>query len=38
MEVKKNRELCNERLKLEISEKLRKLDGLDKLLNSPPIT
>ncbi len=37
-EVKKNRELCNERLLIEINEKRKKLEQMEKLLTDPPIT
>jgi hypothetical protein len=38
MEVKKNRELCNERLQMEINEKRKKLEQTERLLSDPPIT
>lgn len=37
-EVKKNRELNNERLAIEINEKAKKLQNLEKLLSDPPVT
>ncbi|KRX08285.1 hypothetical protein PPERSA_01746 [Pseudocohnilembus persalinus] len=37
-EVKKNRELQNERLAIEINEKSKKLQNLEKLLSDPPVT
>jgi hypothetical protein len=37
-EVKKNRELCNERLAIEINEKRKKLEENEKLLSDAPIT
>ena len=37
-EVKKNREICNERLGIEINEKRKKLEQTQKLLSDPPIT
>lgn len=37
-EVKKNRELCNERFAVEIGEKRKKLEQSEKLLSDPPIT
>lgn len=37
-EVKKNREFKNERLGIEMNEKLKKLQNLEKLLGDPPVT
>lgn len=37
-EVKKNRDLCNERLAIEINEKRKKLELTEKLISDPPIT
>jgi intraflagellar transport protein 81 len=37
-EVKKNRDLCNERLRIEINDKKRKLDQIDQLLQEPPVS
>jgi len=36
--VKKNRELCRDRLGLELNEKRKKLDQLERILSEPPIT
>jgi len=36
-EVKKNRDLCNERLANEINEKKNKLDQIQQLLSEPPV-
>lgn len=37
-DVKKNRELCADRLAIEINEKRKKLENTEKLLQDPPIT
>ena len=37
-EVKKNREIVNERMTVEYNERLKKLQQTEKLLSEPPIT
>lgn len=37
-EVKKNRELCRDRLGLELNEKRKKLEQLERILAEPPVT
>lgn len=37
-EVKKNREIVNERMTVEFNERLKKLQHTEKLLSEPPIT
>jgi intraflagellar transport protein 81 len=37
-EVKKNRDLCNERLGFEINEKRKKLEQIEQLLSEPPVS
>jgi intraflagellar transport protein 81 len=38
LEVKKNRDLCNERLAIEIMEKRKKLDQVEHMLAEPPVS
>jgi len=38
LEVKKNRDLCNERLAIEIMEKRKKLEQVEHLLAEPPVS
>lgn len=37
-EVKKNREFCNERIGRELTEKLKRLEAVEQLLNEPAVT
>jgi intraflagellar transport protein 81 len=37
-EVKKNRDISKNRIGLELNEKKKKLDQMDRLLSEPPIT